>query len=485
MPEAVRPGVAIQESGGPPPITGVSTIVAAMLGPAERGPVAPCRVRRADDYARMFGGPVAGTWLAQAVQDCFANGGRHLVVCRVVGAGATVASVTLGGLIIRASGPGAWGNQVAVRIAHDPDGRVDMTTAYWPDAVPPGDPFGEGQPPAQILEEWPGLLATSDGEPVAPDLALIGVEWTPDGRGVAPPAGVHRLAGGADGNAPGLDDYRGLPTQERAEPQGLAALDASTFDDVAVVHAPAAPTEVAAAVVADCARRRDRFAVVDGTAAIVADARRAVGDSAFGACYWPWVTVSDGVGGARSHRPPGGAVVGIYGRVDIERSVFTAPASEGIAGALDVAEPITAVESSALLQRGVNPIQRFPGRGVRVWGARTLSSDPEWRYVNVRRYAIYLEQSMARGTAWAVFEPGTPETWARVRSSVEQFLTLEWRNGGLCGNRPEQAFFVRCDASTMTADDIAAGRLVCTVGLAMLRPAEFIVLRVGHQGQPA
>jgi phage tail sheath protein FI len=133
-----------------------------------------------------------------------------------------------------------------------------------------------------------------------------------------------------------------------------------------------------------------------------------------------------------------------------------------------------------LNQRGVNVIRRFAGRGIRVWGARTLSQDAEWKYVNVRRYMIYLEHSIDRGTRWVVFEPNDEKLWARVRQSIEAFLLAEWRGGALVGTRPNDAFFVRCDRTTMTQDDIDNGRLICQIGIAPIRPAEFVVFRIGQ-----
>jgi phage tail sheath protein FI len=149
-----------------------------------------------------------------------------------------------------------------------------------------------------------------------------------------------------------------------------------------------------------------------------------------------------------------------------------------VRGAVALRSYITTGEQEVLNPRGVNCIRRFEGRGIRVWGARTLSSDPEFRYVNVRRVLIFLEASIDRGTQYVVFEPNDPVTWSRVVDSVSAFLNTQWRNGVLFGRRPEDAFFVRCDETTMTADDIQAGRLICLIGVAIVRPAEFVIFRI-------
>ena len=139
---------------------------------------------------------------------------------------------------------------------------------------------------------------------------------------------------------------------------------------------------------------------------------------------------------------------------------------------------ITTGEQEILNPRGVNCIRRFDGRGIRIWGARTLSSDPEFKYVNVRRFLIFMEASIDRGTQWVVFEPNSPETWTRVVDSVTAFLHTQWRSGALFGRKPEDAFYVRCDESTMTADDVQNGRLICNIGVAIVRPAEFVIFRI-------
>jgi phage tail sheath protein FI len=179
--------------------------------------------------------------------------------------------------------------------------------------------------------------------------------------------------------------------------------------------------------------------------------------------------------------PPSGFISGIYARTDLERGVFTAPANEVIRSAVGFEQALTKGQQEILNPAGVNCLRFFAGRGHRVWGARTASSDPEWKYVNLRRYFIYLEHSLDLGTKWAVFEPNGERLWASVRSSITDFLHAEWKNGALQGVKAEEAFFVRCDRSTMSQNDLNNGRLVCLIGVALIKPAEFVIFRIGQK----
>jgi phage tail sheath protein FI len=179
--------------------------------------------------------------------------------------------------------------------------------------------------------------------------------------------------------------------------------------------------------------------------------------------------------------PPSGFVCGVYARNDVERGVHKAPANEVVRGALRFEREVNFAEQEVLNPLGVNCLRYLSGRGYRVWGARTVSSDPEWKYVNVRRYMNYLEASIDRGTQWAVFEPNGERLWANVRETVSAFLYNEWVNGALLGASAKEAFFVRCDRSTMTQNDLDNGRLICLVGIAVLKPAEFVIFRIGQK----
>jgi len=297
--------------------------------------------------------------------------------------------------------------------------------------------------------------------------------------------GSFGLTGGDDG---------AMPT-DAAYTAALGAL--AKIDDVAIVAAPGSSAftsrdAIRNALIAHAeGRRMYRIAVLDTDAGLNAGAARdarATIDSKYAALYYPWVVIANP--NARPGRddipreialPPSGFLCGIYARNDIERGVHKAPANEVVRGALRFEREVSFGEQEMLNPLGVNCLRFFPGRGYRVWGARTASSDPEWKYVNIRRYFNYLEASIDRSTQWAVFEPNGERLWANIRETIASFLYNEWRNGALLGSKAEDAYFVRCDRSTMTQNDLDNGRLVCLIGVAALKPAEFVIFRIGQK----
>jgi phage tail sheath protein FI len=182
--------------------------------------------------------------------------------------------------------------------------------------------------------------------------------------------------------------------------------------------------------------------------------------------------------GARKLIPPGGHVLGVYARSDVERGVFKAPANEIVRGGLALEYDINDRVQDTLNPRGVNVVRSFPGRGIRVWGARTMTSDALWKYVSVRRLFIFHERSISEGTQWVVFEPNDDRLWARVIDTIRLFLRGQWRGGALLGRTEQEAFFITCDRTTMSQDDILNGRLICEIGIAPVRPAEFVIFRI-------
>ena len=287
-----------------------------------------------------------------------------------------------------------------------------------------------------------------------------------------------------------------IGTAERIEKEetlpatGLTAL--ADIDEIGLVAAPGAAADVQRALVTHCEKARSRMAILDGPRAPW-DASKldprgadpALG-SAFAAYYAPWIEV-EASRGTGAVIPPSGAVCGIMARVDGERGVWKAPANETVMGVRALDKAIGEDAQSILNPRGVNCIRNLPGRGIRLWGARTLSPDGEWRYVSIRRLVIYIEQSLERGLQWAVFEPNESRLWAQVRLVTENFLYRIWLDGGLQGSKADEAFFVRADRSTMTQADLDEGRLVMEIGIAPIRPAEFIILRIKLKtaGSPA
>ncbi|ELY79449.1 phage tail sheath family protein [Natrinema gari] len=235
------------------------------------------------------------------------------------------------------------------------------------------------------------------------------------------------------------------------------------------------------ALVAHCENMGERFAILQApqNAGSISDIETPV-DSSYAAYYYPWIETKDPFTNRKKLVPPGGHITGIFARSDAEHGVHKAPANEVVRGILGVQHNITKGEQDILNPKGVNCIRSFQGRGIRLWGARTTSSDPSWKYVNVRRLFLYIEQSIDEGTQWAVFEPNDEDLWARVRQSAENFLTTVWRDGGLQGSTADEAFYVKCGEETMTQDDIDNGRLIVEIGVAPVKPAEFVVFRISQ-----
>jgi hypothetical protein len=296
------------------------------------------------------------------------------------------------------------------------------------------------------------------------------------GEGIPDPA-IDLLKGGND-KAPKLSDYQGIATT--GERTGLAAFE--EIDEISIICVPdensAGLTDI---IVNHCEKMKDRFAILqaDQSAGDVSELRPPL-DSKYAAFYYPWINVVNPVTNNKKLVPPGGHIAGIYARSDVERGVHKAPANEVVRGVQEVQFALTKGEQDILNPRGVNCIRVFPGRGIRLWGARTTSSDPMWKYVNVRRLFLYIEESIEEGTQWAVFEPNNERLWARVKQTITQFLTTVWRDGALMGTTPNEAFFVKCDRTTMTQDDIDNGRLIVKIGIAPVKPAEFVVFRIAQ-----
>jgi hypothetical protein len=310
---------------------------------------------------------------------------------------------------------------------------------------------------------------------------------------VAPAKGSVQLAGGGGPSALAPEDYVGDASQRT----GLGALEA--VDAVTMVCAPDLMAAyqmgmidldgvqaVQGAIIAHCEQMGDRVAVLDPPPGLNAQQLlewrmyKAAYDSRYAALYWPWVSVFDPPSGAEILVPPSGHIAGIWGRNDDTRGVHKAPANEVIRGAVSLELQITKAEQDLLNPHGVNCLRAFPGRGIRVWGARTLSSDAAWRYLNVRRLFNYLEESILDGTQWAVFEPNDDALWAKLRRTISAFLTNEWRKGSLFGLTPDQAFYVKCDEETNPAEAIDSGIVTCEIGVAPVKPAEFVVFKLSQ-----
>jgi hypothetical protein len=239
-------------------------------------------------------------------------------------------------------------------------------------------------------------------------------------------------------------------------------------------------------MIAHCELMADRVAILDPPPNLNAQQVKewrvdeAGYDSKYATVYWPWIKTMDPLSGQAIFMPPSGPMAGIWARTDDVRGVHKAPANEVVRGAISLQCNITKGEHDQLNPVGLNCVRAFPGQGIRVWGARTLSSDPEWRYLNVRRLFNYVEESILNGTNWVVFEPNDQKLWDAVRRTVEAFLRRVWRDGALFGQTPGEAFFVKCDAENNPPENRDAGILTVEIGIAPVKPAEFVVFRISQ-----
>ncbi len=506
MPEYLHPGVYIEEiERGPKPIEGVPTSTAAFIGETERGPTRPRLVTSYKDYVRWFGAVFDDAkFMPYAVNGFFENGGKRLYVCRVTDDAATPAEAAFGNFLIKAVGPGLWGRRVYAKVDDSSTQKpgpnstmvpvgVKLRVAYY--ATPPnGNPLDWFNNPAK--PPFPSAVETFDdldSDEKSPNYwqkrtynnsALFELTRTGGPATGLPAKQFAQLATNGSDGAGALDvaDFQGgVQLPQRPAPQGLAALELDPYREVALVYAPGAAAPVNKAVITHCENLKYRFAVVDTDKSVDVtnfQPRSAIADTKYAALYYPWLWISDPQSGARKQVPPGGHVLGVYARTDAERGVFKAPANEILRGVLELTFDIDDGKQDALNPRGINAVRQFPERGIRVWGARTLASDALWKYVSVRRLFIFLERSIYEGTQWVVFEPNDDRLWARVIDTIRLFLRTQWRLGALFGRTEEEAFFITCDRTTMTQDDILNGRLICEIGISPVRPAEFVIFRI-------
>lgn len=295
-------------------------------------------------------------------------------------------------------------------------------------------------------------------------------------------AAVIALAGGSDGKVANVSPnvYMGEDNGP-GKRSGLAAFLENVDVSIMAIPGVTAP-EVQAALIAHCENCKSCFAILD----VPIDRKktndvvefRDMYDTTYAAMYHPWLEMFDPLAKRSAYFPPSGAMAGIYARTDNERGVHKAPANEIVRGCTGLSCNYNEGEQDILNPKGVNLIRAFTGRGIRVWGARTMSSNGLWKYVNVRRLYIYIEESIKANTNWVVFEPNSEVLWGRVTRTIEMFLATCWRSGALAGSTPSEAYFVECGPTTMTQDDIDNGRLICNIGIAAVKPAEFVIFRI-------
>jgi phage tail sheath protein FI len=465
------------------------------------------RISNWTQFAKIFGDPnepdngpfMEGAYLAHSVYGFFQNGGN---LCWVVRVGDDGGSNGAGAA--RAALPAAADTSVETFSAVALDsGRDDISVEVVEEPS-----AGDGADQTYTVrvsagadkEEFTGLSLKKGRNNLATKVnaqsKLIKIEETgaslPEAQRV-PAAGTYRLS------APSIDPSKVKPTHfegdvaRRRGMGGLAAVDEITMicmpdimglasdggDDVQI-------RDLQGKMIAHCENMQDRMAILDCPPDMLPQEilewrmNTAGYDSKFAALYYPWIEVQNPLTNQPMMIPPSGHVAGLWCRTDSTRGVHKAPANEVVMGANGLGFQITHAEQGGLNKVGINCIRAFPGRGIRVWGARTLSSDPEWRYINVRRLFNFVSESIMEGTQWSVFEPNDQKLWIQLRIAVTNFLTRVWSDGALFGSTPAQAFYVKCDDETNPPEVIEAGQVICEVGIAPVKPAEFVIFRLSQ-----
>jgi len=512
------PGVYVEEvDRGTKPIEAVGTAVAAFVGFTEKAeeavdggePVSllneAVAIANWSQYVENYGGFIEGAYLPYAVYGYFQNGGSRCYVTSVKTLGvaeepslASPAQALLPSsteepadtLEITARTKGPVGNDLEVRIEHVEEEENQFTLIV--------------ESP-ETTETFEGLtLGKRDNnvETVVNTQSKLVMVAVLESAGTLaerrPQEGAYSLSGGeVETKAVTISDYRGEPS-ERTGLAGLAAVDEVTMLAVpdlmsSYVDGEMALEDVQAvqqAVYEHCEQVKYAFAILDCPPDLKPQEMRewrlgANYDAKYGALYYPWIETADMVKGTGSIRiPPSGHIAGVYARSDAERGVHKAPANEVIRGATGLPIQVTRPEQDSLNPIGVNCIRAFPGRGIRIWGARTLSSDASWRYINVRRLFNMIEESIEVGTQWVVFEPNDPDLWARVRRDVRAFLETVWSSGALFGRTPNEAFYVKCDEELNPPAVRDLGQLIVEIGVAPVKPAEFVIFRISQWTGP-
>lgn len=523
MPEYLSPGVYIEETAaGSRPIEGVSTTTAAFIGFAPSGPAnTPVFIANWTQYLETFGSRDAdgslnpympGTYLAHSVYGYFHNGGTRCYVTRLVppskeknGSGKTVDMPKTLQLSSKAS-KALPSLTVGVKGQPSSDINIDVQPPTPTEAEPnPGDglftlrvrmddkeeifenvSMAKKNPRnvAEVVNQQSQIIEIIEQSTVGalaervPDLGGFTIH-----SGFAPTdTSINLQSNHFVGSSHDRSGIEGLEVAEEVSmicaPDLMSAYQNGLIDEMGV-------KAVQSAMIAHCERTHNRIAILDPLPDLTPQQvkrwreHESNYDSSFAALYYPWIKIL-GPEGKPIMVPPSGHMAGIYARSDIERGVHKAPANEVVRGALEPAMQITKSEQDILNPIGVNCIRTFPGMGIRVWGARTLASDARFRYISVRRIFNYVEKSVERGTQWAVFEPNDDILWAKIRRDISSFLTMVWRSGALFGRTPEEAFYVKCDAELNPPESRDLGMVIVEVGIAPVKPAEFVILRFGQ-----
>ncbi|HKE25405.1 MAG TPA: phage tail sheath C-terminal domain-containing protein [Bryobacteraceae bacterium] len=512
MPEYLYPGVYVEEiDTGNKPIEGVSTSTVGFLGIAERGPTTAMFITSYADFVRSFGSyyqykyknTPAQAYLAYSVEGFFLNGGLRCWVTRVTSIDAAnpaaTASTTLANIKISAAGPGLTGNNIGyqVRAASGAPGDntlFRLTIFYWSPQTTVN--AADGTTATQI-EDFDNVSTNPNASTyfkaeINSASNLVVVDQPARGT-IAATAGIVMLGAtagdtkGSDGADVVENDFTGIDYDpvKQIGPTGLTAL--SKTDDVSILCCPDEHAfdrgTIAGLLTTQCDTLKDRFAILSSAAQEAKPGNfspTGISQRGYSAFYYPWLNIVDPKTSLITLIPPAGHIAGIYARSDNNDNVAKDPANEQIAGIDSLQLAIDNQTQAQLNPIGINCLRFFRGQGNLVWGGRTTSPDPDWKYISVRRLFIFIEKSIQQGTQWVVFEPNDEPTWARVRRSVSDFLTGLWMQDMLQGATKDQAYFVRCDRTTMTQSDIDNGRLIVIVGIAPVKPAEFVIFRIGQ-----
>jgi len=518
MPEYLYPGVYVEEmQTGNAPIEGVSTSTVGFFGIAERGPLVATLVTSFTQFVQMFGGyvqdPVTGAdrYLAYAVEGFFQNGGLRCFIMRVASSTSVIAFLPVSGMTVNALGPGLNGNRIAVIVTPGSlksatNDYFKLTILYWsPSVSVPGlsgvagtllDPTKPANRTTAIQPTLTEVYDNLTSNPASSNYYLSAVNGVSNlvtltqqvaGQAIASMT-ITPLSGGTDGATLVPGDFNGDGTAAPGTLVGLAALE--EVDEISILccpdesyfDVPGTPsTVISQAIVDQCELDKFRFAILQSPLSAPPPGSHSPSvNSQYAAYYYPWLQIVNADTGILMLVPPGGHVAGIYARSDTNYNVAKAPANEPILMINALQLQITNGQQALLNPVGVNCLRYFKAQGNLVWGARCTTSDPDWKYINVRRLFIFVEKSLLDGTQWVVFETNDAPLWARVVRSVSDFLTGLWQQDMLQGQTKEQAYFVRCDRTTMTQADIDNGRLIIIIGIAPVKPAEFVIFRIGQ-----
>lgn len=501
MPTELKyPGVYIEEvSSGVRTITGVATSTAAFIGKAPRGPVdQPVTITSYGDYERTFGGLWKDSSLGFAVRDFYANGGTTAIIVRLVAANATPATLKAGDVTLSARSAGAWGNLLSATVTDDANPDLTGVTNPFNLLLFENSDSGAREMHRNVVlapSDHPRYITTVlQSESALATVKAIAATTT------VPPAATYKVDQsvpaqvGADGGDLSAARFTGGTTQ--ADKKGLYALDRVDLFNLLVIppFGPGAANADAAVVATAekyCSDHR-AILILDAPNWSVADAVAKVppgteigttGKNA--ALFYPRLKQPNPLkDGAIETFPAAGAVAGVIARTDAQRGVWKAPAGldAGLVGVPQLEQTLTDGDIGQLNPLGINCLRTVPGVGRVVWGARTMQGNDrvasEWKYLPVRRTALFIEESLFRGTQWVVFEPNDEPLWAQIRLNIGSFMTTLFRQGAFAGMTPREAFFVKCDRDTTTQDDVNLGIVNIRVGFAPLKPAEFVVIRL-------